>query len=38
MNKVGREIELECWWGGSGVASNKLWDRLARQTEGTAAI
>ena len=37
-NKVGRETELECWRVGSGVASNKWWDRLARQTEGRPAI
>ena len=38
MNKVGRETELECWRGGSGVASNKWRDRLARQMEGMPAI
>ena len=38
MNKVGRETELQCWRGGSGVASNKWWEKLARQMEGMPTI
>ena len=38
MNKVGREIELECRRVGGGVASHKWWERHARQTEGMCAI
>ena len=36
--RLGERQSSSVGGGGSGVASNKLWDSLARQMEGTPAI
>ena len=36
--RLGERQSWSVGGGGSGVASNKWWDRLARQMEGTPAI